>query len=257
MATLLIIGEFSDGKSSLGNQLLGYNAFSVGSGINPETKVIIGKKRNQDNLFVIDSPRLDNLLENKNGAIQLIDYLKQIKKLNAILLVFNYQQLLITSNTRALIQLLNAIFPKKNIGKHIAFIFTNSFTKKGVPSSEHKNAKFNIIFPVFKKIIEEENGFIFEKPISGFTDIDPEEGIDSDGKLDLEKIVKWASSLDNLFDATDFKNNDFQLLKNENEKLKDEIERIKIDIIIKEKKYEKQFYDLKKEISLLKKKDNE
>ena len=61
MATLLIIGEFSDGKSSLGNQLLGYNAFSVGSGINPETKVIIGKKRNQDNLFVIDTPGLFNL----------------------------------------------------------------------------------------------------------------------------------------------------------------------------------------------------
>ena len=61
MATLLIIGETSYVKSSLGNQLLGYNVFSVSADINPETKVIIGKKRNQDDLFVIDTPGLDNL----------------------------------------------------------------------------------------------------------------------------------------------------------------------------------------------------
>ena len=44
MATLLIIGEVGNGKSSLGNQLLGYNAFSVSGDVNTETKVIIGKK---------------------------------------------------------------------------------------------------------------------------------------------------------------------------------------------------------------------
>ena len=65
MATLLIIGEVGNGKSSLGNQLLGYNAFSVNGDVNPETKVIIGKKRNQDNLFVIDTPGISNLVENK------------------------------------------------------------------------------------------------------------------------------------------------------------------------------------------------
>ena len=253
MATLLIIGEAGNGKSFLGNQLLGYNAFSVSGDVNPETKVIIGKKRNQDNLFVIDTPGISNLVENKNTAFQLIDYLKQIKRLNAILLVFNYQQVRITANFRTLIQLLYTIFPKKNIGKHIAFVFTNSFAKIGAITSEQKMARINKIFPEFKKIMEEESGFIFEKGIFGFVDIDPDEGVDSNGKLDLERIIEWASSLDNLFDIKDITNYDFQLLKDENKKLKEEIEKIKIDIIIKEKKYEKQFDNLKNEISLLKK----
>ena len=253
MATLLIIGEVGNGKSSLGNQLLGYNAFSVNGDVNPETKVIIGKKRNQDNLFVIDTPGISNLVENKNTAFQLIDYLKQIKRLNAILLVFNYQQVRITANFRTLIQLLYTIFPKKNIGKHIAFVLTNSFTKIGAVTSEQKITKINKIFPEFKKIMEEESDFIFEKGIFGFVDIDPDEGVDSNGKLDLERIIEWASSLDNLFDVKDITNYEFQLLKDENKKLKEEIEKIKIDIIIKEKKYEKQFDNLKNEISLLKK----
>ena len=84
--------------------------------------------------------------------------------------------------------------------------------------------------------MEEESDFIFEKGIFGFVDIDPDEGVDSNGKLDLERIIEWASSLDNLFDVKDITNYEFQLLKDENKKLKEEIEKIKIDIIIKEKK---------------------
>lgn len=255
MTSILIIGEIGDGKSSLGNQLLGYDAFKVTDSINSETIFTIGKS-NQDNLFVIDTPGLTNLLENKNRMIQLIDYLKQNKKLNAILLVFNFQQVIFSTNYKIIIKILYTIFPYKNIGGHISFIFTNSFTKKGLLSSEQKNSKINKILPEFKKIIEEETGFIFKNAISGFVDCDSEEGIDYNGKLDLERIVKWAASLDNLFDVPDITKNEIQLLKEENKKLKEEIERIKIEMIIKEKKYEKQFDDIKSEISEIKKKLN-
>ena len=138
-----------------------------------------------------------------------------------------------------MIKILCTIFPCKNIGKHISFIFTNSFIKNGIPSSQQKNSKIDKIEPELKKIIEEESGFLYKKSVFGFVDIDSEEGIDSNGKLDLKMIVEWAASLDNLFDVPNITKNEYQLLKDENKKLKEEIEKIKIDMIIKEKKYEK------------------
>ena len=72
MTSILSIGEIGNGKSSLGNQSLGYNAFKVVDSIEPGTNVTIGKKSNQDNLFVIDTPELTNILENKNSMMQLI-----------------------------------------------------------------------------------------------------------------------------------------------------------------------------------------
>ena len=259
MTSLLIIGEIGNGKSTLGNELLGYNAFKVSNDTEPGTNAIIGKEGIKDNLFVIDTPGVTNIVENENNMYQLIECLKQNKKLNAILLIFNYQQTLFSPDIKTLIKLLYTIFPKKNIDKHIALIFTNSFTKRGAVSHEQKIAKINKILPEYKKCIEEVTGIKVGNFVFGFVDIDQEEGIDENGKMDLERIIKWASSLDNLCD--EYKNKitkyEYLELKDENEKLKEEIDRIKIDMVFKEKKYEKEFEIIKNEISELKNKLNQ
>lgn len=41
---ILLFGETGNGKSSLGNQILGYNAFSVSSDVKSETKTTFGKR---------------------------------------------------------------------------------------------------------------------------------------------------------------------------------------------------------------------
>lgn len=53
--------------------------------------------------------------------------------------------------------------------------------------------------PKFKKVIQEARGSIVPDNIAiGFVDIDPEEGIGDNGKMDLEGIITWAYTLDNL-----------------------------------------------------------
>ena len=254
LTNILIFGEIGNGKSTLGNQLLGYNTFNTTNDTNRGTNATIGirGKKGKNNLFVIDTPGFLNEEEDEKNMIQIIEYLKKNKKLNAILVVLNYQQVRFSQSIQIMIKLLCAIFPKKNIAEHIAFIFTNAFTKRGNLSSEQKEVKINKILPEFRKVIEEATTTKVGNIISGFVDIDLDEGINSDGEFDLERIVEWATSLDNLFEESQNQKDDFQKLKDENEQFKEEIERLKIDIILKDKKYQKEFDDIKNEISQLK-----
>ncbi len=71
MASLLIIGEIGNGKSTLVN-----DAFKISQDIQSETNMTCGKKDIQDNIYVYDSPPLNNIIENKNNMIQLVECLK-------------------------------------------------------------------------------------------------------------------------------------------------------------------------------------
>lgn len=131
--------------------------------------------------------------------IQLVKYVKEHKELNAIIVVFNFQQIRFPYNIQTMLKIFCNVFPMKDIGNHNALIFTNSFTKIGNPTQEQKSAKAEKILPEFRRVIKEASGSDLPKSIPiGFVDIDPEDGIDGNGKLDLERIITWASFLDNL-----------------------------------------------------------
>ena len=203
MTNILLFGETGNGKSSLGNQLLGINdAFRVSSDIKSETKHTYGKKGAGDyaNLFVIDTPGLqDTNGADKEHMIQLVEYVKDHKELNAIIVVFNFQQVRFPYNIQTMLKLFCNIFPMKEVENHIALVFTNSFTKRGNLTNEQKAAKAEKILPEFKRVIKEATGNNITNNIpTGFVDIDPEEGIDENGKLDLERIITWATFLPNL-----------------------------------------------------------
>ena len=68
--------------------------------------------------------------------IQLVEYVKEHKGLNAIILVFNFQQVRFPYNIQTMLKLFCNIFKTKDIGSHIAFIFTNSFSMKGTLTQE-------------------------------------------------------------------------------------------------------------------------
>ena len=131
--------------------------------------------------------------------IQLVQYIKEHKELNAIIFVLDYQQIRFSYNMKIMLKLFCNIFPIKEIIDNIALVFTKSFTSKGRLTAEQKQSKLEKCIPELKKKIGEESGLKISKSIvSGFVDIDPELGIDENGKMDLNRIIAWASFLPNL-----------------------------------------------------------
>ena len=202
ITNILLFGETGNGKSSLGNILLGNNVFKVSADVKAETKVTFGREGvgNSKDLFVIDTPGLqDTEGADRAHMIQLIQYVKEHKDLNAIVVVFNYQQVRFPYNIQTMLKLFCNIFPMKDVGKHIALVFTNAFTRRGFLTNEQKVEKTSKILPEFKRVIKEASGTELPNNIpTAFVDMDPQEGIDENGKIDLERLKTWATFLPNL-----------------------------------------------------------
>ena len=202
LINILLFGETGNGKSTLGNHLLGDNVFRVSDDLKSETKLTFGRqgKGNSSDIFVIDTPGLqDSEGADKEHMIQLVQYVKEHKELNAIIVVFNYQQVRFPYNIQTMLKLFCNIFPMKSVGKHIGLVFTNSFTKRGALTNEQKLEKSCKVLPEFRKVIKEASGSDLPTNIpTAFVDMDPKEGIDENGKIDLERLKTWASFLPNL-----------------------------------------------------------
>ena len=196
---ILILGERGTGKSTLGNQILGYDAFKVTDHVKIGTKSTYGipGKRDSNFIYIIDSPGIQNSSnEDKQQMLQLVQFIKQHKELNAIILLFSYQQVRFPYH---ILKLFCHIFPMKEIGDHLALIFTYCFTKNGALTEQQKSKKLEKFLPEFKNAFKEINDIDLPENIPiGFVNMDPEDGTDFDGKNDLEKIIKWTNTLDNL-----------------------------------------------------------
>ncbi len=71
---------------------------------------------------------------------------------------------------------------------------------------EKKNSKIEKFLPEFKRVIEEEiRTKISRNIVYGFVVMDQEEGIDENGKMNLERIMFWANFLDNLKNRKNYK----------------------------------------------------
>ncbi|OUM59779.1 hypothetical protein PIROE2DRAFT_63558 [Piromyces sp. E2] len=199
-ASLILIGETGNGKSSLGNFILNKKeVFSVSDNPESETKITIGEHGDNENrdIFVIDTPGLKDAEEtDKKHLGQMVDYIKENPGLQGIVIVFNYHCPRLPMNIKTLIKLLCNVFPDADFWKHVALVWTRYYsclTEKLKKKFEIANAKF---MPEVLRLVKECNGDNSIKSFpTFFVDSDFEEQ-DQFSREEINRLIAWVHSLD-------------------------------------------------------------
>ena len=184
---IILIGETGVGKSSLGNFLFGKKVFEISD------KPYLGKKnielKNINDLTIIDTPGIHNIYNNEIENIA--KYIKNMKRLRAILFLINSQDKRLTDDLQNSIKMLcNAFIDDPRIFKNMAFVFTKFYGKKKEKENSVRlvdNIK-NIIDNFYGKYNDQ---YSFK---SFFVDSDLDEP-DDDSLIEKEEIIYWAKKL--------------------------------------------------------------
>ena len=130
-AKLVILGATGDGKSSLGNFILNKkDLFTVSDDPESETKETIGHYGidGSEEIFVIDTPGLqDTKQSDKKHIIDMVTYVKQHKDIQAIIVVFNFNQDRFAPYLKTMIRIFNDIFVVDDFWEHVGFVFTKYY----------------------------------------------------------------------------------------------------------------------------------
>ena len=199
-ANIIVLGETGNGKSSFCNCVLKKNKFSVSDDTKSETKETIGYYDDNNNIFMIDTPGLqDSEGTDKQHLVQLIDYVKKQTHLQAVLIIFNFHQPRFPQNIKTMIKLLCNAFPQTDFWNHVGLVFTRFFDY--MPES-HKQKKANFSEKYNKeieKLIKETGGFIipnnFRCPTFFVDSPEEENEMDSNTKEEINRLIAWAANL--------------------------------------------------------------
>ena len=201
MKTILLIGETGNGKSSLGNCLIGKECFKVSNDPKSCTKEVLGQKSLIDkDIFVIDTPGFqDSSGNDRKNFDKILNYIIKHNSLELILLVFNFQAPRFNLYYKNLIKFLCNAFPK-NFSHHVGFIFTNydhnyqlKINKKNkIDPRETKKKKY--VPEIMKLISQTTNEKIFLSPPIFFLDSYGIEG-DDYSKKEMTNLIYFTKTL--------------------------------------------------------------
>ena len=207
--SFLILGATGDGKSQLGNFILNNpEAFKVSDDINSETKETIGKYgiNGAENLFVIDTPGLQDTEEKDKQILeQMANYVKNHGSLHAIIIVLNFTVDRLSGYIQDMLKVFINMFPIPNFWEHTCFVFTHYYAEmieKNEPKKQNKIEKFSeLIINMIQNFKDIKNDVqIPDKSNLRFyfvdTDMENEEGKDSNSIEEMNRLIGWASSLE-------------------------------------------------------------
>ena len=194
--SILLFGETGVGKSSLGNLILEVpDAFQISDKPDSETKNTIGKFNQNKDIYVIDTPGIqDSEGKDKEHLKQMIEFIQSHKDLKAILLVFNFceneEKNGLSKTNKINLEIISKIFKDIEIGKHIGIFFTHFFQNE--TDEETINKKEALKRREINKILNtSDNNF----PCF-YGNIIPGKEPKMELKVEILRMLKWIRSLD-------------------------------------------------------------
>jgi len=199
---LMLIGETGNGKSSLGNYILGKEVFRVSSKPRSETKITEGKNGDDENsnIVVIDTPGFqDTEGEDKKHIEQMVNYLKSNVGVQAVLIVFNYHQPKLASHIKTMMKILYNIFSFPNFWSHVAIVFTRFYHYIPLEEQEKKQTVINKFIPEVLNLVKETTGDQSIKSFpTFFVDADLNNSEDQYSRYQTEELILWAHRLNTI-----------------------------------------------------------
>lgn len=190
---ILLIGYTGNGKSSLGNFLLGQKVFKVSA--NPNSETDITEKRTVDNLTIIDTPGFSdsNGKDKDNEHMSfMIKYIKQLQYLNGILIVISCYTIRSSTDFKNMIKQICNIFHFETF-QNIGIVFSN-YCGKPKKKEELKKNKIEFVEEL-KKVIEKFYRKKLEHSLQYFFIDSDLDDIDEESNEERYKIIMWMNGL--------------------------------------------------------------
>lgn len=218
-AKLVILGATGDGKSSLGNFILNKkDLFTVSDDPESETKETIGHNGfdGAEEVFVIDTPGLqDTKSSDKKHIVNMVNYIKKHKDIQAIIVVFNFNQDRFAPYLKTMIKIFNDIFVTEDFWFHVGFVFTKYFQGMRKKFEKGKKKKLDRYIGQIKELVKECKRKAPSNFNTYFIDSDMDD-LDPDSIEECKRLLGWVSSLDPL-DTSKAKEVDDKIKKSEKE----------------------------------------
>ena len=190
---IVLIGETGNGKSSLGNFCLGYEAFEVSDDFKSCTKETLQKISKLDpEIGIVDTPGLQD--SDGEDKIHYDKMLEIFQIIDIHYIVLNFANPRLSASIQFMLKFLCNVFPK-NFALHLGIVFTHYHHEYQIKYAKNKNdpqeIKINYIQEIMN-LIEKHTGEKSIKPPVYFLDSYIK---DKNSKKQMINLISFAKSL--------------------------------------------------------------